>query len=108
VRLIIKPKSPKELVEDSQRRELQKSIDEMTSASAAVPAAAPFLLDYLKPLQDAATRYDAGELMIGPGNWISREKFRSSEIQRMEFRVRRRLLRPLSKRTSTSSRMPIL
>jgi hypothetical protein len=89
VKLILKPKTIIELVGDSQRRELQKSIDEMTAAIAAVPAAATALGDFLKPLQVDATRYDAGEIMVGPNKWETREKNRQSEIQKIEFRLRR-------------------
>ena len=89
VKLILNPKMPTELVDDSQRRELQKSIDEITAAIAAVPAAATALGDFLKPLQTNAARYDAGEVMIAPNNWETREKNRQSEIQKIEFRLRR-------------------
>lgn len=89
VKLILTPKMPTELVDDSQRRELQKSIDEMTSAIAAVPAAATAVGDFLKPLQTNAARYDAGEVMIAPNNWETREKNRQTEIQKIEFRLRR-------------------
>jgi len=89
VKLILNPKMPTELVDDSQRRELQKSIDEITAAIAAVPAAAVALNDYLKPLQVAAARYDADEVMVGPNKWETREKNRQSEIQKIEFRLRR-------------------
>jgi hypothetical protein len=89
VKLILKPKMPTELIEDSQRRELQKCIDEIRAAIAAVPAAATALADYLKPLQALATRYDAGGVMIGADKWETREKYRQSEIQKIELRLRR-------------------
>ena len=89
VKLILNPKMPTELVDDSQRRELQKSIDEITAAIAAVPAAAAALNDYLKPLQVAAARYDADEVMVGPNKWETREKNRQSEIAKIELRLRR-------------------
>lgn len=89
VKLILKPKTPTELMDDSQRRELQKSIDEMTAAIAAVPSAATALADYLKPLQSAAFRYDGGEVMVGANKWETREKFRQMEIQKIELRLRR-------------------
>ena len=88
VKLILKPKTTNELIEDSQRKELQKNIDEIKSAIAAVPAAATALADYLKPLQAAATRYDAGDVMIGADKWETREKYRLSEIQKIEQRLR--------------------
>ena len=80
VKLILKPKTTNELIEDSQRKELQKNIDEIKSAIAAVPAAATALADYLKPLQAAATRYDAGDVMIGADKWQTREEYRQSEL----------------------------
>jgi hypothetical protein len=89
VKLILKPKMPIELIEDSQRREIQKRIDEIRVAIAAVPAAATALEDYLKPLQSVADRYDAGEVMIGADKWETREKYRQSEIQKIELRLRR-------------------
>jgi hypothetical protein len=89
VKLILKPKTIIELVDDSQRRELQKSIDEMTAAIAAVPAAATALGDFLKPLQVDATRYDAGEIMVGPNKWVTRENYRRLEIVKIEQRLRR-------------------
>ena len=89
VKLILNPKMPTELVDDSQRRELQKSIDEITAAIAAVPAASAALNDYLKPLQVAAARYDADEVMVGPNKWETREKNRQSEIAKIELRLRR-------------------
>jgi hypothetical protein len=89
VKLILKPKTPTELIDDSQRKELQKSIDEIRGAIAAVPAAATALADYLKPLQAVATRYDGGEVMIGTDKWETREKNRQSEITKIEFRLRR-------------------
>jgi hypothetical protein len=89
VKLILQPKTPTELIEDSQRSELQKSIDEMKTAIAAVPAAATVILEYLKPLQAIASRYDAGEVMTSPDKWETREKYRQLEIQKIEFRLRR-------------------
>jgi hypothetical protein len=93
VKLILKPKTLPELVDDSQRRELQKSIDEITVAIAAVPAAATAaataLADYLKPLQADATRYDAGEIMVSPNKWDTRENYRRLEIAKIEQRLRR-------------------
>jgi hypothetical protein len=89
VKLILKPKTPTELIDDSQRRELQKSIDEMTVAIASVPAAATALADYLRPLQTAANRYDAGEVMVSADKWETREKNRQSEITKTELRLRR-------------------
>jgi hypothetical protein len=96
VKLILQPKTPTELIEDSQRSELQKSIDEMKTAIAAVPAAGTVILEYLKPLQAIASRYDAGEVMtsiVVNGNstikWETREKYRQLEIQKIEFRLRR-------------------
>jgi len=89
VKLILKPKTTTELIDDSQRKELQKNIDEIRSTIAAVPAAATALADYLKPLQTAATRYDAGEVMIDADKWETREKNRLSEITKIEFRLRR-------------------
>ena len=89
VKLILNPKMPTELVDDSQRRELQKSIDEITAAIAAVPAASAALNDYLKPLQVAAARYDADEVMVSPNKWETREKNRQSEIAKIELRLRR-------------------
>jgi len=88
VKLILKPKPPTELLDDPQRKELQKSIDEMKVTISAVPAAAKVLSDYLKPLQDAASRYDAGEVMTAPGKWETLEKYRLSEIQKIEQRLR--------------------
>jgi hypothetical protein len=89
VKLILKPKTLPELVDDSQRKELQKSIDEMTTAIAAVPAASTALADYLKPLQADATRYDAGEIMVSPNKWDTRENYRRLEIAKIEQRLRR-------------------
>jgi hypothetical protein len=89
VKLILKPKTITELIDDSQRKELQKNIDEIRSTIAAVPAAATALADYLKPLQTAATRYDAGEVMIDADKWETRGKYRLSEITKIEFRLRR-------------------
>jgi hypothetical protein len=89
VKLILQPKTPTELIEDSQRSELQKSIDEMKTAIAAVPAAGTVILEYLKPLQAIASRYDAGEVMISSDKWETREKYRQLEIQKIEFRLRR-------------------
>jgi hypothetical protein len=89
VKLILKPKTTTELIDDSQRKELQKNIDEIRSTIAAAPAAATALADYLKPLQAAATRYDTGEVMIGADKWETREKNRLSEITKIEFRLRR-------------------
>jgi len=89
VKLIIKPKTTIELIDDSQRKELQKNIDEIRATIAAVPSAATALADYLKPLQTAASRYDAGEVMIGADRWETREKNRLSEITKIEFRLRR-------------------
>ncbi len=89
VKLVLKPKTTNELIENSQRRELQKCIDEIKSAIAAVPASGTALADYLKPLQAIATRYDAGEVMIGADKWETREKYRQSEIQKIELRLRR-------------------
>jgi len=89
VKLILKPKTPTELIDDSQRKELQKSIDEIRGAIAAVPAASTALADYLKPLQAVAARYDGGEVMIGTDKWETREKNRQSEITKIEFRLRR-------------------
>jgi hypothetical protein len=88
VKLILKPKTLPELVDDSQRKELQKSIDEMTTAIAAVPAAATALGDFLKPLQADATRYDAGEIMVSPNKWDTRENYRRLEIAKIEQRLR--------------------
>jgi len=89
VKLILQPKLPTELVEDSQRRNLQKNIDEMKSAIAAVPAAATVILEYLKPFQEIAARYDANEVMVDPKSWQTRENYRSFEIQKVETRLRR-------------------
>jgi hypothetical protein len=89
VKLILQPKTPTELIEDSQRSELQKSIDEMKTAIAAVPAAGTVISEYLKPLQAIAGRYDAGEVMIRPDKWETHEKYRQLEIQKIEFRLRR-------------------
>lgn len=89
VKLILQPKTPTELIEDSQRSELQKSIDEMKTAIAAVPAAGTVILEYLKPLQAIASRYDAGEVMTSSDKWETREKYRQLEIQKIEFRLRR-------------------
>ena len=89
VKLVLKPKTITELIDDSQRKELQKNIDEIRSTIAAVPAAATALADYLKPLQTAATRYDAGEVMIDADKWETRGKYRLSEITKIEFRLRR-------------------
>ena len=89
LKLILKPNTTTVLIEDSQRKELQKNIDEIRSAIAAVPAAATALADYLKPLQANASRYDAGEVMIGADKWQTREEYRQSEIQKIEFRLRR-------------------
>ena len=89
VKLILKPKAITELIDDSQRQELQKSIDEIKSAIAAVPAAATALADYLKPLQADATRYDAGEIMVSPNKWDTRENYRRLEIAKIEQRLRR-------------------
>lgn len=89
VKLILQPKTPTELIEDSQRSELQKSIDEMKTAIAAVPAAGTVILEYLKPLQAIASRYDAGEVMTSPDKWETRDKYRQSEILKVESRLRR-------------------
>lgn len=89
VKLIVQPKVPSELIEDAQRRELQKNIDEIKSAIAIVPGAGAEISEYLKPLQLAASRYDAGEVMTSPAKWETREKFRQMEIQKIEFRLRR-------------------
>ena len=89
VRLILQPKQPSEVIEDSQRRELQKSIDEMKTAIAAVPAAGIVISEYLKPFQAIASRYDAGEVMTSPNKWDTRDKYRQLEIQKVESRLRR-------------------
>ena len=89
VKLILQPKTPTELLEDSQRSELQKSIDEMKTAIAAVPAAGTVISEYLKPLQAIAGRYDAGDVMTRPDKWETREKYRQLEIQKIELRLRR-------------------
>lgn len=89
VKLILNPKMPTELLDDSQRKELQKSIDEMTTAIAVVPSATTALTDYLKPLQAAASRYDAGDVMVGSNKWESRENYRRLEIAKIEQRLRR-------------------
>lgn len=89
VKLILQPKTPTELIEDSQRSELQKSIGEMKAAIAAVPAAGTVISEYLKPLQAIAGRYDAGEVMTRPDKWETREKYRQLEMQKIEFRLRR-------------------
>jgi hypothetical protein len=89
VKFILQPKTPSEVIEDSQRRELQKSIDDMKAAIAAVPAAGTAISEYLKPFQAMANRYDAGEVMSSPNNWETRDKYLQLEIQKVELRLRR-------------------
>jgi hypothetical protein len=89
VKLILRPKTPSEVIEDSQRRELQKSIDDMKVAIAAVPEAGIVISEYLKPFQAIASRYDAGEVMTSPNKWETRDKYRQLEIQKVESRLRR-------------------
>ena len=96
VKLILQPKTPAELIEDSQRRELQKSIDDMKAAIAAVPAAGTVISECLKPFQAMANRYDAGEVMITLDvngkptiKWETRDKYLQLEIQKVELRLRR-------------------
>jgi hypothetical protein len=89
VKLILQPKTPAELIEDSQRRELQKSIDDMKAAIAAVPAAGTAISEYLKPFQKMASQYDAGGVMASPDKWETRDKYLQLEIQKVELRLRR-------------------
>jgi hypothetical protein len=89
VKLILQPKTPAELIEDSQRRELQKSIDDMKAAIAAVPAAGTVISEYLKPFQAMASQYDAGGVMTSPDKWETRDKYLQLEIQKVELRLRR-------------------
>ena len=89
VKLILQPKTPAELIEDSQRRELQKSIDDMKAAIAAVPAAGTAISEYLKPFQKMASQYDAGGVMTSPDKWETRDKHLQLEIQKVELRLRR-------------------
>ena len=89
VKLILQPKTPAELIEDSQRRELQKSIDDMKAAIAAVPAAGTAISEYLKPFQKMASQYDAGGVMTSPDKWETRDKYLQLEIQKVELRLRR-------------------
>ncbi|MEI8293897.1 MAG: hypothetical protein WCG66_07880 [bacterium] len=89
VKLVIKPKVPLELVDDSQRQELQKKIDDLSATSASVPSASTLLAEYAKPLKAAVARYDAGEVMLSPDVWTTREKHRLSMIQKLEIRLRR-------------------
>lgn len=89
VKLILQPQTPSEVIDDSQRRDLQKSIDEMKTSIAAVPAAGTVISEYLKPFQTIASRYDAGEVMTSPNKWETRDKYRQLEIQKVESRLRR-------------------
>jgi hypothetical protein len=89
LKLILQPKTPAELIEDSQRRELQKSIDDMKAAIAAVPAAGTAISEYLKPFQKMASQYDAGGVMTSPDKWETRDKYLQLEIQKVELRLRR-------------------
>ena len=66
VKLILQPKTPTELLEDSQRSELQKSIDEMKTAIAAVPAAGTVISEYLKPFQNNCSLVPFSNLLLFP------------------------------------------
>lgn len=88
VKLILQPVVPRDLVDASQRQFLQKNIDDMALISDAFPVARTTLVNYIKLLQDAAARYDSGEVM-DQGVWMSLQKYRDSEVQRVELRLRR-------------------
>ena len=91
VKLVLKPELPKNLLNDSQRQVLQKNIDDILLTTTTLPAARAPLTGYIKPLQDAAARYDSGEVMEN-GVWLTRQKYNVSLVQKFEFRLHRALL----------------
>jgi len=91
VKLILKPVAPKDVINDAQRANLQKIIDEMGSYSKVFPATKVILEDYLKPLQGIASRFDSGEVMEA-GVWQTREKYRQASINKIESRLRLAML----------------
>lgn len=91
VKLILKPKLPANLLDDAQRKELQKKIDDIQAAITLAPAATSALSDYLKPLQAYAVRYDAGEVMVASGTWKTRDQYRQNETSKIVSRLRRSL-----------------
>lgn len=97
VKIIFQPVVPKNLVDDTQRQALQKNIDDLASVSDFFPIARGTLANYLKPLRDAASRYDSGEVMED-GVWTTLEKYRDGEIKKIELRLRRSLIEAKVKR----------
>lgn len=97
VKMVLRPELPKELLEDSQRQFLQKQIDDIVSASANFPAARIPLTDYAKPLQEAARRYDSGEV-IDNGVWLTRKKFTEELTKKIETRLRAAMLEAKNKK----------
>lgn len=91
VKLVLKPALPKNLLDDSQRQVLQKNIDNIVLTSTTLPASRAILADYVKPLQDAAARYDSGEVMEN-GVWSARQKYNLSVVQKFESRLHRAML----------------
>ena len=97
VKLILKPVAPKEVLNDTQRVNLQKVIDEMGSYSKVFPTTQVTIGQYLKPLQDIASRYDSGEVMEA-GAWQTREKYRQASISKIESRLRLAMLEAKNKK----------
>lgn len=91
VKLVLKPELPKNLLDDSQRQLLQKNIDNIVSTSKALPASRTILAEYLKPLQDAAERYDSGEVMEN-GVWSELQKYNFALVQKFESRIQHAML----------------
>jgi hypothetical protein len=91
VKLILKPVAPKDLINDTQRANLQKIIDEMGSYSKVFPATQVTIGQYLKPLQEIASRFDSGEVMEASA-WQTREKYRQASINKIESRLRLAML----------------
>lgn len=91
VKIVLKPELPRNLLDDSQRQVLQKNIDNIVSTSTTLPASRVILAEYVKPLQDAAARYDSGEVMEN-GVWSSLQKHNVSLVQKFESRLQRAML----------------
>lgn len=97
VKMVLKPELPKELLDDSQRQSLQQQINEIASISTAFPATRIPLKDYAKLLQDAAARYDSGEVME-EGIWLSRKKYTDLAAKKIEARLRMAMIDSNSKK----------
>jgi hypothetical protein len=87
VKLVFKPATPQNLLDDSQRQTLQKTIEDLVSTSTTLPTSRPILTEYLKPLQAAAARYDSGEVMED-GVWFAREIHKAALKKKIESQLR--------------------